>query len=95
MKQLAMVLVMSVVCSLASAEEQQEGRRPRPPHLNLTEEQRTCLEGKLGKPGDGERPSREAMEAAFSACGVEKPERMPGKGHRRHQSEDEGTSTEQ
>jgi hypothetical protein len=44
---------------------------PRP---HLTEEQRDCLDSKLGVPGQGERPTHEEMEAAFSACGIAKPE---------------------
>lgn len=39
----------------------------------LTDEQRSCLDGKIGAPGSGTRPSREQMEAAFSACGIQPP----------------------
>ena len=53
---------------------------------NLTDAQRTCLEGILGKPGEGERPSHEKMHAAMESCGVPKP---PHHGGRRPKS-DEG-----
>jgi hypothetical protein len=42
--------------------------------LNLTEEQRTCLEDKIGKPGSGSRPSREQLDSAFGACGIAHPD---------------------
>jgi hypothetical protein len=51
-----------------------------PPHMKLTDEQRTCLDGKLVQPGEGERPSKDAMEAAFKACGVPKPDGPPPAG---------------
>jgi hypothetical protein len=47
------------------------------PRMQLTAEQKTCLEGKLGKPGQGERPSKEVMDAAFKSCGVAKPAHPP------------------
>lgn len=40
----------------------------------LTDEQRTCLEGKIGKPAQGQPPSPEQMQAAFNACGVQAPQ---------------------
>ncbi len=40
---------------------------------NFTEEQRHCLKEKIGQPGRGDRPSREQMDAALSACGIERP----------------------
>lgn len=61
------------------AQAQGERRGPPPggrhhgPHL--TDAQRTCLEGILGKPGEGERPSHEKMHAAMESCGVPKPPR--------------------
>lgn len=61
---------------------QEEGQQERPHHgrghgpkLQLTDEQKSCLENLIGKPGEGERPSREKMEAAFNSCGVQKPSR--------------------
>lgn len=65
-------LLLTLFTNTVMAEEKQHRR---PPHHNFTEEQRSCLEGKIGKPGEGERPSREKMEAAFNACGIQKPER--------------------
>ena len=44
----------------------------------LTDTQRTCLEGKIGKPGSGSRPSPGQMKAAFESCGIEAPQRGPG-----------------
>lgn len=46
---------------------------PRGGGPQLTDEQRSCLDGKIGAPGSGTRPSREQMEAAFSACGIQPP----------------------
>lgn len=40
----------------------------------LTAEQRTCLEGKIGRPGSGTRPTQEQMMAAFQSCGVQAPQ---------------------
>ncbi|MBK8203507.1 MAG: hypothetical protein IPK68_14670 [Bdellovibrionales bacterium] len=40
----------------------------------LSNTQKTCLETKMGKPGDeGSRPSREKMESVFKECGVTPP----------------------
>jgi hypothetical protein len=50
------------------------GDGPGRPGPNLTDEQRTCLEGKIGEPGNGSRPSREKMNTAFSACGIARPD---------------------
>lgn len=47
---------------------------------SLTSEQRSCLEAKLGKPGVGERPSREKAEAAFTACNVDRSSLKHGRG---------------
>lgn len=52
-----------------------EGRRGP----QLTAEQRTCLEEIIGNPGQGDRPSREKMEAAMSTCGIEKPAMPAGR----------------
>ena len=55
-------------------QDEGNGRPPGPPP-NLTEEQITCLESKLGKPGEGERPTEEAFKQAHSDCGITLPER--------------------
>lgn len=47
----------------------------------LTDEQQTCLESILGKPGEGERPTHEAMKNAFATCGVQAPNH---EGRRQH-----------
>ena len=57
-----------------------EGRRGPPPGgrhhgPRFTEAQRNCLEGILGRPGEGERPSHEQMNAAMRSCGVARPPR--------------------
>jgi hypothetical protein len=68
--------------SFVNGDDSNQGPPPggHPPHMKLTDEQRTCLEGKLGKPGEGPRPTREAMEAALKACGVPKPDGPPPAG---------------
>ena len=75
---LTTMFAMTAVASATMAAENRQG--PPPPHgrdhrgPQLTDEQRACLEGKLGKPGEGERPSHEEMESAFSTCNIQKPE---------------------
>jgi hypothetical protein len=65
----------------ATSGQAQEERRGPPPGgrhghgPRLTDAQRACLEGILGKPGEGERPSHEKMHAAMESCGVPKPPR--------------------
>lgn len=49
--------------------------RKHGPRMELTSEQKTCLESKIGKPEVTERPSREDMEAAFKACEIMPPKR--------------------
>lgn len=46
----------------------------------LSEDQRACLENEIGRPGEGSRPSPEAMEAAFEKCAID----SPSKGSMRH-----------
>lgn len=52
-----------------------EGRHHGP---RLTDEQRSCVESHVGAPGQGDRPSREEMQAALSACGVQLPSQASG-----------------
>lgn len=66
------VLIFLVPVSLVQAQ-------PAPP--NLTDSQRSCLEGKLGAPESGKRPDRDQMRAAFQECGVEMPARPSGGRH--------------
>lgn len=43
-------------------------------HLQLTDAQKACLkEQGLPAPGEGERPSRDKVEAAFKACNIKPP----------------------
>lgn len=70
-----MLFLLSLSISFAIAADQQRGHGHGGPQL--TDAQKTCLEGKLGARDSGNRPSREAMEAAMSACGVEKPKGLP------------------
>ena len=76
------LFILSLTISIAIAGER--GQRGPGGHggPQLTDTQKSCLEGKIGTPGSGNRPSREAMEAAFSACGVEKPKGPPPGGER-------------
>lgn len=76
-------LITAFLLLSVSGYAQQSGRGHgggHPPHMNLTDTQKSCLEGILGKPGEGTRPTREAMEAAFTNCNIEKPERPQGNG---------------
>jgi hypothetical protein len=70
------VFIGICVLGLGSLVNGDEGRQG-PPKMDLTDEQQTCLEGKLGKPGEGERPTHEKMEAAFNSCGIARPDRAP------------------
>lgn len=72
-KKLPLLFLLSLSISFAIAADQQRGHRGP----QLTDAQKTCLDGKLGAPGSLDRPSREAMDAAMSACGVEKPKGPP------------------
>lgn len=65
----------------------QQSLAKRGPGPELTETQRTCLESQIGKPGEGERPSREKMEAALKLCKIDRPPRPP-----HHQDDDEPES---
>lgn len=79
----AMIFSASVVLAQEAAPKQcdfsemknQEQQRRRPPHHdNLTDEQRACLEDKLGKPGEGPRPTHEEFESAHAECGISVPD---------------------
>ena len=73
---LLMTLILAQVSKMALAEEN-----------SLTEAQKTkleCLESKLGKPGSKSRPSREAFEAAMTACKIEKGDLPPPRHHGGH-----------
>lgn len=57
-----------------NSKQENDSDRPVGPPPNLTEEQLSCLESKLGKFGEGERPSDEAFKQAHADCGVEMPQ---------------------
>lgn len=68
----------SAESSIESNSELKKELRPHRKHgprMELTSEQKTCLESKIGKPEVTERPSREDMEAAFKACEIMPPKR--------------------
>jgi hypothetical protein len=79
-KQLSILFLLSLSISIAisaSAAEERRGPQGRRHGLELTNNQKSCLEDKLGARDSGNRPSREAMETALAACGVEKPKGPP------------------
>ena len=83
-----MLFALSLCLSIAIAGER--GQRGPGGGPQLTDAQKSCLEGKIGAPGSRNRPSREAMEAAFSACGVEKPKGPPPGGRgQEHQDQNQ------
>lgn len=43
----------------------------------LTAEQKSCLDSKIGDPKSGARPNREQVRSAFEACGVQAPAHPP------------------
>lgn len=59
-------------CNITSQHERPH-RRP-PHHENLTEDQVACLEHFLGKPDEGQRPSRDEARAADTECGIAVPD---------------------
>lgn len=62
-------------CNISANQNGNQNSHPPGPRPNLTEEQFSCLEGKLGKPGEGERPTEETFKQAHTECGIELPER--------------------
>lgn len=93
-KQHKYFLLLSLsIASVVYAERPEVGGHHKGPQF--TAEQKTCLEGKLGPKDRGNRPTREAMEAAFAACGIEKPKGPPptDKGDRRPHSDDQQTDS--
>jgi len=62
-----------------------------PPGMpQLMDEQRSCMQKKMGNPGSGARPSREQMESVFKECGITPPSGPPS---RRSESSPEPTDT--
>jgi hypothetical protein len=74
-------LALAVVGSAAANADDPSTPPPGPPpghhHPQLTAEQKACMESKLGKPGEGERPSKDQIMAALEACHVPKPPHPP------------------
>lgn len=73
------IIYASIMLSILPAMAQNEvggGQKRRHgggrPHLELTDEQKQCLSDILGEPGQGERPSHDAMESAFQQCNISK-----------------------
>lgn len=64
------LILTAFLLSAISSAQPGPGRGHGP---QLTDTQRSCLESKIGAPGSGNRPSREEMDAAMSACGIERP----------------------
>ena len=62
-------------CNISESSDQKHG--PPPGLENLTDEQASCLHSKLGKPGEGHRPSRDDFQAATAECGIVVPD-LPG-----------------
>lgn len=93
-KQLTYLFLLSLSISAVIAAERPRGDGHRGPQF--TAEQKACLEGKLGPKESGNRPTREAMEAAFSACGIEKPKGPPpmDRGDRQPQSDNQQSDGE-
>lgn len=60
-------------CGIQAPNHQGRRQHHRP---ELTDEQKTCLEGKIGAPGQGSKPSRDEFETAFSECGIQKPSKQ-------------------
>lgn len=87
MKNKIKISLITVLIPAAFALGQEEHRMP-PPDLNLTAEQKTCLESILGKKGEGKRPTREAMDKALATCGIDKSS-FPSPPKHRHHHEDE------
>lgn len=88
------LFILSLTISMAIAGER--GQRGPGGHggPQLTDAQKSCLEAKIGAPGSGNRPSREAIEAAFSACGVEKPKGPPPGGNQQQEQNQEQSDSE-
>lgn len=89
------LVMMLIPAAFALAQEDnevaQQGRgRKRIPHpeINLSTEQKTCLESILGKKGEGKLPTREVMEKALTSCGIDKSSFPPPPRRHHHDEED-------
>lgn len=61
-------------CNISQDNEHRRHHRPPPFLENISEEQASCLESKLGKPEDGQRPSRDELQTASAECGISVPD---------------------
>jgi hypothetical protein len=79
---LKLVLGAAILCfsgSICAADD--SGGGGRPPHPQLTDAQKTCLSNQgISPPGQGQRPSQAALQAAFQACGIRPPQGGPPPG---------------
>jgi hypothetical protein len=71
------LVILGFALNSFAQEEECQNHEPRGRDPQLTDTQRTCLEGLIGRPGEGERPTHEQMDAAFTSCGIEKPNKRP------------------
>lgn len=85
---LVALFAISLTISGVIAQEHGKGPGKGREKPQLTEEQKTCLEGKIGVPG-GDKPTRESMTAAFAECGVEKPKGPPAGNRARPQNDNQ------
>lgn len=90
------IIMMLIPAAFAFAQEENEDfqqgqghKRMPPPEMNLSSEQKTCLESILGKKGEGERPTRDAMEKALTTCGIDKSSFPPPPPRRHHHDEED------
>lgn len=92
-----LVAIVPISFAFAQEESQQDfkERKHRPPEMNLTTEQQSCLESILGKKGSGPRPTREAMDKALESCGIDKSSFAPPPHKRPHHHEDDDFSQEE
>jgi hypothetical protein len=84
-----MLLAISAFCGLANAQDKGDRRGPPRGGPPISEEQKACLDGKLGVLNEGERPDRETMKAAFRDCKIKMPQRPPWAQHRKHHQDEQ------
>lgn len=87
-----MFLLMNHAANAFSRQQREggQGNAEQRQGPQFTEAQRTCLEGILGKPGEGQRPTHEQMRAASEKCGIEAPPKRSR--NRRNLEEDQSES---
>lgn len=88
MKYVLAMLVVGAMGSISYADHHKDGHKG--PKMN--DEQRACVEAKLGPKEEGQRPSWEEKKAAFSECGVDTSEWKKHKKHKKFKKETEEPS---